>query len=78
MNASVVDLHKESHQTYSELVGFSLQKHVKFTRCFTAVQAMIQPALDKSSKHHHVGSEEPARKGRDIPRDSLILFKPAA
>lgn len=78
MNASVVDLHKESHQTYSELVGFSLQKQVKFTRCFTAVQAMIQPPLDKSSKHPHAGLEEPARKGRDIPRDSLILFKPAA
>lgn len=31
MNSSVVDLHEESQQSYSELVGFSLQKGVEFT-----------------------------------------------
>lgn len=77
MNISVVDLHRESHQSYSELVGFSLQRRMKFTWCFTAVQAMIQPPMDKSPKHHQAGLEEPVQKGRDIPRDSLTLFKPA-
>lgn len=52
MNSSVVDLHEESQQSYSELVGFSLQKGVKFTWCFHAVQVRIYSPLDKSPRHH--------------------------
>lgn len=48
MNSSVVDLHKESQQSYSELVGFSFQEGVKFTWCFHAGH----DPLDKSPKHH--------------------------
>lgn len=77
MNSSTVDLRKESHQSYSEPVGFSLQRRMKFTWFFTAVQAITQPPLDKSSKHHQVGLGEAARKAKAIHRDSLTLFKPA-
>lgn len=52
MNSSVVDLHEEPQQSYSELVGFSLQKGVQSTWCFHAVQVMIHSPLDKSPKHH--------------------------
>lgn len=74
MNSSVVDLHEESQQSYSELVGFSLQKGVKFTWCFHAGQVMIDWTGHQSTTHH-AGIEEPPCKGGHIPRDSLILFK---
>lgn len=57
MNSSAVDLSKKCHQSSSELAGGSLQKCMEFTWCFTAVQAMMQPLVDKSAKHHQAGLE---------------------
>lgn len=74
MNSSVVDLHEESQQSYSELVGISLQKGVKFTWCFHAVQVMTHWTSHQGTTHH-AGLEESPCKGRHIPGDSLILFK---